>query len=131
MFDIGFSEIFMILVIALMVVGPERLPSLARKVGGFIGKAKRSFEHIKREVASEFETEELNKQLSKSNIFKETKEAAEELKNLINDKDNNASNEAADIVKATAKETIDIADEIKDIINKSGVNIPTDKVSKD
>lgn len=128
MFDIGFSEIFLILVIALMVVGPERLPSLARKVGGFIGKAKRSFEHIKREVASEFETEELNKQLSKSNIFKETKEAAEELKNLINDKDNDGK--ISDIVKETAKETMDVAGEIKDIISKSGVNIPN-KTSKD
>ena len=128
MFYIGFSEIFLILVIALMVVGPERLPSLARKVGGFIGKAKRSFEHIKREVASEFETEELNKQLSKSNIFKETKEAAEELKNLINDKDNDGK--ISDIVKETAKETMDVAGEIKDIISKSGVNIPN-KTSKD
>jgi sec-independent protein translocase protein TatB len=129
MFDIGFSEIFLILVIALMVVGPERLPSLARKIGGFIGKAKRSFEHIKREVASEFETEELNKQLSKSNIFKETKEAAEELKNLVND--NGKTDKAADIIKETAEETMDVAQEIKDIINKSGVSIPKDKVSKD
>ncbi|HHL31810.1 MAG TPA: twin-arginine translocase subunit TatB, partial [Oceanospirillales bacterium] len=35
MFDIGFSEMFMILVITLIVVGPERLPAVAKKVGRF------------------------------------------------------------------------------------------------
>ncbi len=86
MFDIGFSELFMVLVIALIVVGPERLPAVARKIGRFIGKAKQTFENVKREVQSEFETEELNKRLAENNILKDTKEAvsdiSEELKSI-------------------------------------------------
>lgn len=79
MFDIGFSELFMILVIALIVIGPERLPAVARKIGRFIGKAKRTFENVKREVQSEFETEELNKRLAENNILKDTKEAVSDI----------------------------------------------------
>ncbi|VAW38619.1 Twin-arginine translocation protein TatB [hydrothermal vent metagenome] len=86
MFDVGFSEMFMILVIALIVIGPERLPAVAKKVGKFIGKAKRSFENIKREVQSELETEELNKRLAENNILQDTKdvvsEISDELKNI-------------------------------------------------
>ena len=122
MFGIGFSEMFMILVIALVVVGPERLPSVAKKIGRFIGKAKRSFENIKQEVTSEFETEELNKQLAKSNILKESKEIAEELKNI-------SKIESGE--KELVKETMDIAAELKEIARKSGGKIPKDKDWKD
>jgi len=41
MFDIGFLEIIVILVITLMVIGPERMPEVARKMGQFIGKTRR------------------------------------------------------------------------------------------
>jgi sec-independent protein translocase protein TatB len=83
MFDIGFSEMFMVLVIALIVIGPERLPAFAKKVGRFIGKAKRSFENVKREVQSELETEELNKRLAENNILKDTKQAVNEVTSEI------------------------------------------------
>ena len=108
----------MILVITLIVVGPERLPAVAKKVGRFIGKAKRSFDNIKREVANEFETEELNKQLAKSNILKDSKEIAQELKDLA--KIDTGGQEVV-------KETVDMAEELKDIVRKSGGKIPKDK----
>ena len=86
MFDIGFSELFMVLVIALIVIGPERLPGLARKIGRYVRKAKQTFENVKREVESELETEELNRRLAENNILKETKEiitdTETELKNI-------------------------------------------------
>jgi len=86
MFDIGFSEMFMVLVIALIVIGPERLPAVAKKMGRFIGKAKRTFENVKREVQSEFETEELNKRLAENNILQDTKDTVggitDELKDI-------------------------------------------------
>ena len=98
MFDIGFSELFMVMVVALVVIGPERLPSVARKIGGYVGKAKRSFENIKREVESELETEELNKRLAENNILKETKDAVN-----------------------------DIASELKGIAKEAGEQIPKSK----
>lgn len=122
MFDIGFSEIFMILVITLIVVGPERLPSVAKTLGRFIGKAKRSFENIKQEVASEFEIDELNKQLKDSTILKESKEIAEELKNMAKVQDGENS---------IVKETMNIAEEMKDIVRKSGGKTPKDMDRKE
>ena len=79
MFDIGFSELFMVLVIALIVIGPARLPAVARKIRRYVSKAKQTFENVKREVESEFETEELNKRLAENNILKETKEIASDV----------------------------------------------------
>ncbi len=85
MFDVGFSEMFMVLVISLIVIGPERLPSVAKKIGRFIGKAKRSFDGIKREIQSEIETDELNKRLKENNILNDTKEAVHEITNELNE----------------------------------------------
>lgn len=93
MFDIGFSELFMVLVIALIVVGPERLPGVAKKIGRYIGKAKRTFENVKREVQSELDTEELNKRLAENNILKDTKQDLTEI-----------SDELKDIAKKTSKQ---------------------------
>lgn len=85
MFDIGFSEMFMVLVIGLIVIGPERLPAVAAKLGRLIGKAKRSFENVKREVQSEFETEELNKKLAENNILKDSKKAVSDITGELKD----------------------------------------------
>ena len=47
MFDIGFLELFVIMVIALMVIGPDRMPEVARKIGQFLGKAKNFMNNMK------------------------------------------------------------------------------------
>lgn len=49
MFDIGFLEILVVLVIALLVIGPERMPELARKIGQFMGKMRRFVNSMKEE----------------------------------------------------------------------------------
>ena len=64
MFEVGFSEIAVIAVIALIVLGPERLPKAARMAGTFLRKARRSFESLKLEVERELEADELKKQLA-------------------------------------------------------------------
>lgn len=51
MFDIGFSELFLIVVVALLVVGPERLPGLIRTAGQWVGRAQR----IARDLRTELE----------------------------------------------------------------------------
>jgi len=61
MFDIGFSEMVVIGLVALIVIGPERLPRVARTVGHLIGKAQRYVADVKAEVNRSIELEELKK----------------------------------------------------------------------
>ncbi|MDQ7074253.1 MAG: Sec-independent protein translocase protein TatB [Gammaproteobacteria bacterium] len=63
MFDIGFWEISLIGVIALLVIGPERLPAVARTVGLWVGKMQRFVSNVKDDVNRELETENLKKML--------------------------------------------------------------------
>lgn len=53
MFDIGFAELFMLSLIGLLVLGPERLPAVARTLGGFVRKARISYHNLKRTVEAE------------------------------------------------------------------------------
>ena len=68
MFDIGFWEIFLILILALIVVGPERLPKAARTAGLWFGKARRYIEGVKEEVASEFDVGELKRMIHNQEV---------------------------------------------------------------
>jgi len=58
-FDIGFSEILVILVVALIVIGPERLPKVARNMGQWWGRTQRYIGKVKQEVNRSIELEEL------------------------------------------------------------------------
>ena len=68
MFDIGFWELFLILILALLVVGPERLPKAARTAGYWFGKARRYVEGVKEEVASEFDVNELKRMIHNQEV---------------------------------------------------------------
>jgi sec-independent protein translocase protein TatB len=63
MFDIGFMEVVVIGVVALIVLGPERLPIAARTLGKFLGKARASWENLRSEVEREIEVEKIKRQL--------------------------------------------------------------------
>ena len=64
MFDFGFWEIAIIGVITLIVVGPERLPALARKAGVIMGKLNKFLNKVKVDINEELKTEEIKEQLS-------------------------------------------------------------------
>ena len=61
MFDIGFSEIVVIAVVALIVLGPERLPKAARTLGHLFGRLQRYVNDVKADISREMELEELRK----------------------------------------------------------------------
>jgi sec-independent protein translocase protein TatB len=61
MFDIGFSEILVIAVVALVVVGPERLPKVARTLGHMFGRLQRYVNEVKSDINREMELDELRK----------------------------------------------------------------------
>jgi sec-independent protein translocase protein TatB len=61
MFDIGFSELLVIAVVALIVIGPERLPRVARTLGHLFGRMQRYVNDVKADISREMELEELRK----------------------------------------------------------------------
>src|SRR5262245_34328710 len=61
MFDIGFSELLVIGVVALIVIGPEKLPRVARTVGHLAGRLQRYVADVKADINREVELEELRK----------------------------------------------------------------------
>ena len=61
MFDIGFSELFVIGVVALVVIGPERLPKVARTMGILFGRLQRYVTQVKSDISREMELAELGK----------------------------------------------------------------------
>jgi len=65
MLDIGFSEIFLIVVILLIVVGPEKMPRIAYLAGKWVGKAKGMINSVKTEIDKEVKAEELKEILEK------------------------------------------------------------------
>lgn len=61
MFDIGFSELIVIGIVALVVIGPERLPRVAKTVGHLLGRAQRYVGDVKADINREMQLEELKK----------------------------------------------------------------------
>ena len=84
MFDIGFMELILILVVALMVIGPDRLPGLARTAGLWVGKAQAMVSSVKAELDRELASEDLKKTLTGdenlSDIFADINKITEEAK---------------------------------------------------
>ncbi len=75
MFDIGFWELSLIGIVALLVIGPERLPAVARTVGKYVGKANRFIANIKEDINKELKDEDLKR------ILAEQQKLADEYKN--------------------------------------------------
>jgi sec-independent protein translocase protein TatB len=61
MFDVGFSELMIIAVVALIVIGPERLPKVARTMGHLVGRLQRYVNDVKADINREMELDELKK----------------------------------------------------------------------
>jgi sec-independent protein translocase protein TatB len=77
MIDLGLSKLALIGVVALVVVGPERLPKVARMAGTLLGRAQRYINEVKSEVSREIELEELR------NMKKDMQEAASNVEQTI------------------------------------------------
>lgn len=81
MFEVGFSEICMVALVALLVIGPEKLPKVARMAGFWISKSRRIVASVKQEIHEEFQAEELRQSLKNQSGIKE-------IKQIINDSAN-------------------------------------------
>lgn len=69
MFEVGFSELLLVALIGLLVLGPERLPVAIRTIYLWIGRLKRSFQVVKAEIEREIGTDEIRRQLQNEEIM--------------------------------------------------------------
>ncbi len=85
MFEVGFSELLLVALVALLVLGPERLPVAARMAGLWVGRLKRSFNSIKDEVARELGADEIRQQLHNEKILELEREMQKNLQSTASE----------------------------------------------
>jgi sec-independent protein translocase protein TatB len=107
MFDIGISEIAVIAVVALVVIGPERLPKVARTVGTLLGRAQRYVNDVKAEVNREMELDELRKlqtemQDAARGVQEQVSTAGAEMQSAVHDMEKQLHDDAAPAAAANS-----------------------------
>ncbi|MDD2737608.1 MAG: Sec-independent protein translocase protein TatB [Methylomonas lenta] len=86
MFDVGFSELVMVGLIALLVIGPERLPKAARIAGFWLGKTRNTIANVKAEIKQELHAEEMRQLLQQQqSITDELQQTARETQIAVDD----------------------------------------------
>lgn len=101
MFDIGFSEMMVIAVVALIVIGPERLPKVARTVGHLFGRMQRYVNDVKSDISREMALDDLRK------LQSSMQDAARSVEQSVNQEINSAQsemNKIGDDAQATVQE---------------------------
>ena len=116
MFDIGFGEIILIAVLALVILGPEKFPTAIKTLGMWIGKAKRTINGIQSEISEELRLDEIKRSVS---ITKE--ELTQELDEL-----KQPFTEAGVEAKADQPDT-DVTDDRDDNTEASDSDVKADK----
>lgn len=88
MFDIGFIELLIVSMVALIVIGPERLPKVARTLGHLIGRVRRYVSSVKIDIKNELRMDELNElqasmQKKASSIEGSVRQEIDQLKSTV------------------------------------------------
>ena len=97
MFDIGFSEMIVIAVIALIVLGPEKLPRVARTAGHLLGRMQRYVSDVKADINREIELDELRK------LQKEMQDTAQSIEHTVKGEISSVESEFKQIGDSTQK----------------------------
>ncbi len=105
MFDVGFWEILLIMILALVVIGPERLPGAARTLGLWVGKGRRYIEGVKSEVEQGFDVSEFKRVIRNQEIQL----------NELQQKVSQTSRMSADDLLGTHEHTHNIKEEVPDV----------------
>jgi len=110
MFDIAFSEIALIAVVALVVIGPERLPKVARTLGHMFGRLQRYVSDVKADINREIELDELRKlksevQSAAQDIERSVSQAASEVGSEVRAVEHELNATAADAAAQVAPAT--------------------------
>lgn len=79
MFEIGFQELMLVALVALLVLGPERLPGALRTMGLMLGRLRRSFDSVKVEIEREIGMDDIRRQLHNEAVMDELKRIERDL----------------------------------------------------
>ncbi len=87
MFEIGFPELLILALIALLVLGPDRLPEAMRTIGLMFGRLRRTYLSARAEIEREVGMDEVRRQLHNESIMKEIKSVESEIKSDVKEFD--------------------------------------------
>ncbi|HNJ08574.1 MAG TPA: Sec-independent protein translocase protein TatB, partial [Plasticicumulans sp.] len=82
MFEIGFWELVLIGVVALVVIGPERLPGVARTVGRWVGRARQIVSTVRSEVERELQIEEMKRTIAEHDTAEQFRQLHDQIRTL-------------------------------------------------
>ncbi|PCJ25898.1 MAG: twin-arginine translocase subunit TatB [SAR86 cluster bacterium] len=108
MFNIGSFEVLLIFVIALLVLGPEKLPGAIRTTSLWVGRFRRSFYKVKAEIEKELNTDEIRRQLHNESVLEEIEDAKSKVESIAKDTKKSVSNlvNTANFDPGASKESI-------------------------
>jgi len=121
MLDIGFLEMATIGVVALVVIGPERLPAVAAKVGRYVGKAQKFVRGVRSDITRELETGDLKQLLG------DQKNQIEELRQMVNTATKDIQSSTKDTFKGVEDSMKDLKSTVNDAASES--QLDTDSTS--
>lgn len=107
MFDVSFTELMLIGVVALVVIGPERLPKVARTVGHLLGRAQRYVTDVKSDIQREIDLDEMNK------LKKQMDDAAQSLKSSMRETSASLQEPLAEARESLAEASASVDDLVK------------------
>jgi sec-independent protein translocase protein TatB len=129
-FDIGFPELMLVSIVALLVIGPERLPETIRSIMLWIGRIRRTFTNIKTELEQELGADEIRRQLHNETILKEINESKNQIQGALKEADQSIEemkssiNDSVEGAKAAAKQD---SDSESDIVSDTSNPLTGDK----
>ena len=131
MFDIGPTEIILICIVALVVIGPERLPMAVKTAGLWIGRFRRSFYKVKTEIERELNADEIRRQLHNESVMEDIEAAKSEVENFAKDTEQSMnkivssesfdpgaskdSHQDSDGEKSIKEEIKEVSDQVEDV----------------
>lgn len=101
MFDIGFTELMLIALVGLIVIGPERMPKVARTVGHLLGRLQRYVSDVKSDINREMQLEELKK------LQTQVVDQARDMERQVNDQMNTVETQLNQSILTSAESKVD------------------------
>ncbi len=114
MFDIGFLEMMTIGIVALLVIGPERLPEVAAKVGRYVGKAQRFVRGVRSDISRELESGDLKK------LIGDQKDQIDELRKMVHTATKDIETSTSGALKDAQSSVGELKSELNSSLSESG-----------